>query len=453
MAINTKSRKHRGKLNSKLALAKARVKLARYYSFGSGNDIIPFGYDNLYPNRIIDAIRESPTAKGCTKRFHEFVFGQGVSLGGDEIVNRSGETLNDILSQCVRDYSRLNGFCLHFNFNALGQIIEVFNVQMMYVRKHRTLDKVDVGVWDMQSEGYLGQEFITLDLYGVYDPVARMVEQGWQNYKGQLMYFSHNSDIYPDATLDGSTLSAEYERESQLYPYSNIRNSFSANKIVKLPTLTAGEKSQNQVDSLQSDLATLHGAENAGGSVVVPVMVGDDGKPVDFKMVEDLSPTNVDSLFVNQNASAERALLKTYTMPEILLGVSSQGMFNQAAFNDAFNYKNADTEMDRKIVEREFNKWLFNSVFYTDKVEIVPLEMKQTQDVTTTLQPNESSVEVETVNQGNEVLRGLSGKQVRQLLNEVNKYKNGKITRSQADVLLKAYGLSDEDIENMLSDD
>ena len=49
---------------------------------------------------------------------------------------------------------------------------------------------------------------------------------------------------------------------------------------------------------------------------------------------------------------------------------------NQAAFNDAFNYKNADTEGDRKIIEREFNKFLVNSVFPIKNIEITPLEMR-----------------------------------------------------------------------------
>ena len=116
MPIDTKLRKHRGRLNSKSAISRARVELSNYVHFGNGNEIVPFGLDNLYPNRIIDAIRESPTSKGCIKRLEEFVFGQGITMGGDIHVNRTGETLNDILSQSIRDYSKLSGFCLHFNF-------------------------------------------------------------------------------------------------------------------------------------------------------------------------------------------------------------------------------------------------------------------------------------------------------------------------------------------------
>ena len=454
--MSNNSRKNRGKLNSKAAISEARVERHVYNGFGSPNEIVPYGVDNLYPDRIIDAIKESPTAKGCVERLRYFIFGQGLAVGGDTTVNREGETLNDILNQSIRDYSKLNGFCLHFNFNALGQIVEIFNVQMEYVRKHKTLDKVDIGIWDRKNVTYYGDKYITLDLYETKSPIRQMMDEGIDNYKGQIYFFSGDSNIYPDAKIEGSTLSAEYEKEAQVYPYANIRNSFSATSIVKLPTLTNGEKSNEQTEALQQNLRSLHGAEHAGSSIVVPVTVGDSGEPKDFKMVENLAPTNVDSLFTNQNASAERALLKTFMMPEILLGVSSSGMFNQAAFNDAFDYKNADTEQDRKIIEREFTKIITSSIFNVPNIEIKPLDMRVSSQladsVSLTRSETETTVTEEPMNEGNEILRNLTGRQIQAVLNMISKYKNGRITRSELNVFLRAYSLSDEDIEEIISE-
>jgi len=122
----------------------------------------------------------------------------------------------------------------------------------------------------------------------------------------------------------------------------------------------------------------MRGAENAGKSLVVTTPLNNQGDAKDFTMVEHLTPTNIDKLFVNQNKKAEQDILKTFTMPKILLGISDEGMFNQASFNDAFNYKNADTEGDRKIIERVFNKKVISNSVYDLVVEIQPLEMKET---------------------------------------------------------------------------
>ena len=120
----------------------------------------------------------------------------------------------------------------------------------------------------------------------------------------------------------------------------------------------------------------MHGEEKAGSSAIVPIPVDTQGNIKDFQMIEHLSPTDVDGLFVNQNTKAEDDILKVFTMPKILLGKADQGMFNQASFNDAFNYKNSDYEMDRKIIERQFRKVLSESVFNIDSFELIPLEFK-----------------------------------------------------------------------------
>ena len=39
------------------------------------------------------------------------------------------------------------------------------------------------------------------------------------------------------------------------------------------------------------------------------------------------------------------------------------------------------------------------------------------------------------------------------MLREIDKYKNGKINRKQLDVLLRSYGLSQEEIEEMIAEE
>ena len=439
-------RKNRGKLNSKAAINKIRVESLPYHTFNGSEAIIPYGTDNIYPQRIINAIRKSPTAQGCVKRFSEFVFGQGAT-NGETVVNRDGETLNDVIWQSIKNnYSRLGGFALHLNFNILGQVSEIFAVDIQYLRKHRTLKGVDYGVWDSYYSYYAINQ-ISLDLYNCYDPIDRIKEQGITNYKGQIFMFSLDNDIYPTSPMDSASISADFEKSAQIYPFANIKNGFSGTTIIKLPTLTQGEKSQPQVDSLHEDIQDTHGEERAGSSIVVPVPVGTDGKINEFKMVENLSPTDIDGMFVNQNLKAEDDILKVYTMPKILLGKSDQGMFNEASFNDAFNYKNADTEMDRKIIERQFKKILTNSIFNVDSFELMPLEIKASKSVTV----EADKVETQVDSLEDNIFRTLTGRQKQLAFNDIKKFNEGRITRGQIEVSLSKYGLNEEDIEKVLS--
>lgn len=366
----------------------------------SGSEIIPYGLDNIYPQRIFEAISKSPTGGGCTKRMKEFVFGLGFASSGNTIVNRDGSTLNDVLNEAVISYAFYKGFALHFNFNIFGQITEITPVDLRFIRKDKDLIKVVFSEWMLSRHSYTTEQ-VEVDLYekDSLNEKLNKSRESLKDYKGQVLYFSADGQIYPTATIDSASVSASYELEAQVYPYANLKNGFSGNTIIKYPSMLTGTESQEEIgsvnaiegidqvteedskltgsSSLERQLEALHGAENAGNSLVVEVPTDVSGVFKDFKMVENLTPTNVDALFVNQNLKAENDILKVYTMPKILLGVSDGGMFNEASFIDAFNYKNADTEADRKIIERVFNSFLPRSVFDISDIEIQPLEMKE----------------------------------------------------------------------------
>lgn len=370
--------KNTGRLHSKAAINTIKLESLPYFFFSGNANIIPFGVDNQYPFRIKEAIRKSPTAQGCLKRDSEFIFGNGFMNGGEIIVNRDGETLNDILWQCIKNgYSLYSGFGIHLNFNSLGEICEMFSVDLEYVRKWRDLSAVEYGIWRENGNYFTEFHNVSIDLYDRRTLYDKMRMSGVTKYRGQIYYYAKDAEIYPSSPIDASIVSASYEREAQIYPYANIKNGFSGNTVIKYPTLSMGEEAEEEASEVQKNIEKMHGAENAGSSVVIPVSVDKDGNAKEFKMVEHLSPTNVDGLFVNQNTKAENDILKVYNMPKILLGVSDQGMFNEASFNDAWNYKNSDKEIDRKSVEREFNKILQHSIWSNiGKVELQPMKMR-----------------------------------------------------------------------------
>jgi len=378
------ARATRGSVNTRVALNKIKLDSLPSFYYTGKEDIIPFGIDNQYPQRIKGAIKSSPTSRGCAKRWAEFIFGYGSLV--NPIVNRDGETLNDILWKVIRyGYVELYSFCLHFNYNALGQVCEIFCVKVEDVRKVRPYDtdicKVEYGIWELFGANVLTGNHEVINLYNRAKLREQIIEAGGiENYKGQCYYFTRDGEIYAESPFDVISMSAEYEREAQIYTNANVQNGFSGTTLIKMPTFSGGEKAEKEAKKLQEDLESTHGSAKAGSSIVVSTPVNDNGTASDSKMVEHLSPANIDGLFVNQNAQAERNILKAINMPEILLGVSSQGMFNEASFNDAFDYKNSDSEADRKMIEREFNKFMKYSVWGIDKIEIVPLKMKKTKE-------------------------------------------------------------------------
>lgn len=369
-------------LSAKAVINQLKIDILPSFIFSQdGREIIPYGLDNLYPNRTLTAIRNSPTAKGCVKRLRDFVYGLGFGDQADIVVNRDNETLNDILNKAVGDYSEFGGFALHFNYNLMGEIVEMFNADFEYIRKLDDLRKVRFGNWGRKGVWFSDVE---VDIF-LHNPskLALQIEKsgGFDKFLGNVLYYAHDGGIYPESFLQASKVSANFESDSQIFSNANIKNGFSGTTIIKNPSLLQGEQGKADNKTLSDEIGKLHGAERAGSSVVVNVPVSVSGEMKQFNMVESLSPTNVDKLFTNQNEHAESSIFKEYRMPPILLGVASNGMFNEASFNDAFNYKNADTEGDRSKVERVFNSFIGETIFGIDNLEIVPLEMKSPKQV------------------------------------------------------------------------
>jgi len=234
-------------MSARAVVNKLKIDSLPSFSFDvSGDDIIPYGLDNIYPNRIYDAIQKSPTASGCLKRMVEFIKGNGVS-GGNFIVNRHGETLNDIISQIVDPYVRYRGFCLHFNFNPFGQIIEITNVDFRFVRLLKDMKRAKISNWqrlvNRHYYGYYGyvdeDDEVVVNLFDpskVMDQIKESNKSG-NEFNGQLLYWGAEDSIYPTSPLDSSNVSASYEHKNQVYQFANIENGFSANTVVKYPSL------------------------------------------------------------------------------------------------------------------------------------------------------------------------------------------------------------------------
>ena len=340
----------------------------------TGYDFVRYGKDDKYPTETFEAIRLSPTAKGCVDRKTQFVFGLGVDDTGI-IVNRHGDTLNQVLRKAINTYSWLNSYVFHFNYNLLGEIIEIQNVDIRYCRKKTGLKK---GMIDQFSNGrstFLSQR-AEIFLYD-YENLAQQIEddEGFDNFNGNLFYWTVDGTIYTLSSADASLNSAQFESSVQVYNYATIENGFSASGVIKLPSLQNGDDKE----AFDKEIAALKGAANAGGLVSVELPQNIEGKNENVNMFEPFTIQNIDKMFVNQTKDSKEHILREFRIPEILLGTSPDGMFNQESFADAAIYYNNETEGDRLMLQESFNKFWENTVFKSqlNTIEIQPLDMSK----------------------------------------------------------------------------
>ncbi len=340
------------------------------------DDIIMYGVDNLYPDKVFEITQNSPTAGGCVKRKSEFMFGQGIE-NGDVVVNRHGHTINDITKVCCVDMAKHDGFVLHFNYDLFGQITEIQHINIKYVRKMKGLESVIIGKMAKNSRVISFQENkIKLPLYKP-NGIKKYIKEakGFKKFNGAIYYFNNSGGIYPICSYEASLDSAQFENEVQVFSYMSAINGFTSSGIIKVPSIPDNDKEKKKYEEM---LQKLVGSKNAGSFLIVEAPINIEGGVETGKMFEPFQTQDVDKLHKEQCTRAKDYILRDFNMPEILLGVSNSGMFNQESFRDAFDYYNGDTERERKTIERAMNKFWQETAFTSklSEIKIIPMEMK-----------------------------------------------------------------------------
>lgn len=335
-----------------------------------GQRFIPWGRDNLQPNRTLNAISNSPTSSGASASYSDFIEGQGFIEHGDTIVNREGQTLNDILEFASIQRSIFGGFSVHFNYNLLGQINEIQMVKMHMVRVGKERKTVIIQDWDLRQGTFQDTEF---PIHGTAK-LADLVEAagGFSKFKGTVYYKPGNMDLYPSLFSDSAILSFEFEKDVQLTSLSFIKNGMKSSGVLKLPSQTNG--SDDDIKD-QEELAKLHEPGTAGSIISLNMPLNAEGDFSNTNLFESFDLPSIDKMFINQVKTAKDFILSAYNMPEILLGISSKGMFNDANFSEAFTYFNGKTQKPRGKMEREFNSFMDETVWGISGLEIIPLSL------------------------------------------------------------------------------
>ena len=315
-------------------------------------DITDYGQDNLYPQIMEELYKRSPLTKQAVKVLTEFSMGEGWKAQGDKVVNRFGQTFNDILRLVCEDLNVFTGFALHLNFNGTGRIEEVQHIPFHYVRlgsKNRQgiTDNIKVSNnWEEDSEKYKRYEGLEPIQYPIFNP-----KLGAQNAltggNGQVLYWTPRMWAYPLATFDAIRDAVQTDAEIQTWGLKNIQNGFLGTTIFKMP---GGFDSEEDKRNTLYKVKEMTGSYNANSTIVAET-------PEDFtgSLIESIPAPNNDTLFNLTGEKVVNTILQNFGVPGPLLAVSPSGsVFTQEQIRDSYILMNLRTENQRKLIERVF---------------------------------------------------------------------------------------------------
>lgn len=305
--------------------------------------ILSYDVDNAYPQRMLELVAGSPTAKECWNKRAKFIGGNGFAEKnlGKQIINSRGLTLAKLDKAISEDKGLFRGFGIHVNYNANLQIAELNYVRFEDIRMGNTDSPelrgkfVIYNDWGRKTwKNIMRSKFHILS---PFNPDAEVVKAemeeagGIEEYKGQLFYFNPEVDDYP--LIEADSVWEDFETEAGIKTFNNreVTTGFLPSTMLFMKSrredgdLNDTDKSaySSQPSQLERDLGVFQGAKSAQKIIVIEYE-DEESKP-EFKPYDI---QNNDKLFESTERSVEARIIKGFSVPKALITNEKHGGLN-----------------------------------------------------------------------------------------------------------------------------
>ena len=355
--------------------SKKRVDVRYIQSLG----VQSFGDDNLYPQFLKQLISGSGTAAECVGRYADFIEGNGFReiTFSEYVVNRRGDTADDIHALICQDMAYYDGIALHVNYNMLGEIVELNYVPFENCRLQEEddngyVEKIAVHPdWSgnkTRNGKTLKVNKNTIDYIDVFNPdknvVIAQIEAagGIEYYKGQVMWISGlGRNIYPSSRADRVVTEISTDEGLSNVKYRNVRNNFlpagmmitkKASNPIEIDENGKEIIQDNQEDTGFSDTLVKFQGDTNVGKIMEVVLNCDEEKP---EFVQ-LKTNNYDKEFTVTDASTVERIYSAFGQePWYCIRIGKVG-FSGDILEDAFEYYNSIVNRQQRMIERALQK-------------------------------------------------------------------------------------------------
>lgn len=367
-----------------------------------------YGEDNGYPQRMLNLINASVSAKMCSNICAKYIIGKGFE---DQefykaIINQTtGLTPDKLLNLLSHDKSKFRGVAVHINYNALYQKESISFVPFENCRLGFGDNAGKIAVWDNWYSS-LGKKRKTAqlepDFLYRYNPNPEVIQQqvdeagGWEFYKGQILWRSEDFGTYPLAFIDPALNDVQAEIESSNTRKNNLKNNFQL-KTIWIEKGKAQDKREQE--EAVDNISNFVGNDGKQVAVVFSETQNEQGVPMDAPELRSVQSVINDKLFEYTDKETRAAIYRVYNQPAILHSdYNGTNGYNEGQLPQSMAYYNSITEPDRIFMEELFTELFTNfseNINPTNTYKILSLEVVTgASDIDTSNIDNRSLVEI-----------------------------------------------------------
>tara|TARA_R110000796_G_scaffold178022_1_gene294795 strand:+ start:3146 stop:4504 length:1359 start_codon:yes stop_codon:yes gene_type:complete len=418
--------------------------------------IMKWGYDNSYPQTLINLISQSANSYPAIQRTAQFYKGQGFE-GDDTIVTSTGLTLGQVVNIMCDDYAYFKALALQTNYNLAGIVSSIFPMRLAVLRFNE-FDELNyaskLGYHPNFGMNAIEKKLISnhpnggnIKWFNRFNPnpeiITKQIETDAKgkigDYNGQILYHSDSGhSSYPIAPLQPSINFVLSDIDNSILIRKESATGFSNTYLLKT-SLSAEDET---LARLEMEIAASQGARGSGRTITMSDLTPEEIKST---VLEEMGAGSAGKKSAIESAILtyeldQKVITGAYLIPPILAGISQSNGFTGVDLEDAYDVFNAITQPGRTTIEKQINRVLAKSKW----ADIGPIKIKPL-----TLKSSEQLIQEENENTADAINRNpLTGRQEQGLQRISRKYAKGQLSYDQAyDQLSADYGFEQERIE------
>lgn len=231
-------------------------------TLSSSKNMVYWGDNNAYPDYLLDLYNSVPTLKSCIDGTRDYICGDDVTIAPmqtlpSNIINKRGDTILEQVRDIAKDHELYGGFALQIIRNLVGEVCEVYYIDMRYLRTNK-----DCNVFyycENWGKGGTRKNIITYPAFMPYLDWASMDDKARELHASSILFVKDvHTQVYPAPKYSASVEDCEIERGITDYHRNSIENGFTPSVMVNFNNGIPEEEDQEELERLLNEKFAGH---------------------------------------------------------------------------------------------------------------------------------------------------------------------------------------------------
>ena len=234
--------------------------------FVSAKDLMEWGTRNSYPDYLLDLYNNVPTLRAIINGNIDFIAGDDVSILPltqhlqNGIMNNRGDHIREQIKDISKDYEIYGGFALQIIRNLIGEVAEVYYIDMRFLRTNKE------GNVFYYCEDWSKSVRKDVVVYPAFMPNLNweaLDDEAKNRNASSILYVKNiHTQVYPAPLYAASIKACEIERLIDDFHLSDINNHFVSSAIINFNNGIPDDDVKEQIEREFTE--KFCGASNGG---------------------------------------------------------------------------------------------------------------------------------------------------------------------------------------------